>query len=59
MGQTQVKLLGTYLVPRADVNIAATFQSTPGPTICVELHRLERVDPAVARPSALGLPRQA
>jgi hypothetical protein len=27
---TQVKLLGTYLVPTVDVNIAATFQSTPG-----------------------------
>src|SRR4029450_286324 len=25
MGQTQVKLLGTYLLPKADVNIAATF----------------------------------
>ncbi len=27
---TQVKLLGTYLMPKADVNVAATFQSTPG-----------------------------
>jgi hypothetical protein len=27
---TQVKLLGTYLVPKVEVNVAATFQSTPG-----------------------------
>ncbi|HEX5107731.1 MAG TPA: carboxypeptidase regulatory-like domain-containing protein [Vicinamibacterales bacterium] len=27
---TQVKLLGTYLLPKVDVNVAATFQSTPG-----------------------------
>ena len=27
---TQVKMLGTYLVPKAEVNVAATFQSTPG-----------------------------
>jgi Carboxypeptidase regulatory-like domain len=33
MGQTQVKLLGTYMLPKADVNVAATFQSTPGPQI--------------------------
>ena len=30
---TQVKLLGTYMVPVVDVNLAATFQSTPGPAI--------------------------
>ena len=27
---TQVKLLGTYLVPKVEINTAATFQSTPG-----------------------------
>jgi len=27
---TQVKVLGTYLVPKVDINAAATFQSTPG-----------------------------
>ena len=27
---TQVKMLGTYLVPKVDINAAATFQSTPG-----------------------------
>jgi hypothetical protein len=30
---TQVKLLGTYLVPKVDVNVAATLQSTPGVAI--------------------------
>jgi carboxypeptidase family protein len=30
---TQFKLLGTYPVPKIDVDVAATFQSLPGPTI--------------------------
>ena len=29
--QTQFKLLGTYLVPKVDVQIGVTFQSAPGP----------------------------
>jgi len=29
--QTQVKFLGTYLVPKVDVQVAATFQNNPGP----------------------------
>ena len=28
--QTQTKLLGTYLVPKVDVQLAATFQNNPG-----------------------------
>jgi hypothetical protein len=31
--QTQVKFLTTYLVPRIDVQVAATFQNNPGPVI--------------------------
>jgi len=31
--QTQLKLLGTYLVPKVDVQLAATFQNNPGPLI--------------------------
>ena len=30
---TQVKLLGTYTVPRADLQVSATFQSLPGPQV--------------------------
>jgi hypothetical protein len=33
MGQTQVKMLGTYQVPKADFTVAATFQSVPGPLV--------------------------
>jgi hypothetical protein len=31
--QTQVKLLGTYTVPRIDVQLAATLQNLPGPQL--------------------------
>jgi len=31
--QTQTKLLGTYLIPKVDVQFAATFQNNPGPVI--------------------------
>ena len=31
--QTQLKFLGTYLVPKIDVQFAATFQNNPGPNI--------------------------
>jgi hypothetical protein len=30
---TQVKLLGTYIIPVIDMNVAATVQSTPGPVL--------------------------
>jgi hypothetical protein len=30
---TQYKFLGTYLLPKIDVQLAATFQSTPGPEV--------------------------
>ena len=30
---TQVKLLGAYLIPRADVQISGSFQSIPGPPL--------------------------
>jgi hypothetical protein len=37
MGQTQLKMLGTYTVPKADVTVAATFQSVPGPQVAANL----------------------
>jgi hypothetical protein len=30
---TQVKFLGSYLIPKADVQVSATFQSVPGPAL--------------------------
>src|SRR4030088_3319954 len=30
---TQVKLLGTYTVPKVDVQLSGTFQSLPGPQV--------------------------
>ena len=30
---TQIKLMGAYLIPRIDVQLAATFQATPGPQV--------------------------
>jgi hypothetical protein len=34
---TQVKMLGTYTIPRVDVQLAGTFQSLPGPMITASL----------------------
>jgi hypothetical protein len=31
--QTQFKMLGTYLVPKVDVQFGVTFQSAPGPAV--------------------------
>ncbi len=48
---TQVKLLGTYTVPKVDVQLAATFQSLPGPQHHGELRRHQRaqVQPSLGR----------
>ena len=48
---TQVKLLGTYLVPVIDMNVAATVQSTPGPVLAAnrQFSNVEII-PSLGRP---------
>ena len=52
---TQVKLLGTYLVPVVGMNLAATMQSTPGPVISANRVFLNSdVQPSLGRPLSAG-----
>jgi hypothetical protein len=49
--QTQVKMLGTYAVPRLDVQLAFTFQSVPGPIVSANLVVPNaQVQPSLGRP---------
>src|SRR5262245_22871595 len=48
---TQVKFLGTYLVPKVDVQVAATFRSLPGPGISANYIATNAVTfPSLGRP---------
>jgi hypothetical protein len=52
---TQVKLLGTYMVPKIGMNIAATVQSTPGPVVNANRTYLNaEVQPSLGRPLSAG-----
>jgi hypothetical protein len=52
---TQVKLLGTYTLPKANVNIAATVQSSPGAALTANYIATNAVvQPSLGRPLSGG-----
>ncbi len=54
---TQVKLLGTYLVPVIDMNLAATVQSTPGPVLAANRQFTNaEIIPSLGRPLSAQAP---
>jgi hypothetical protein len=52
---TQFKFLGSYTIPRADVQVSGTFQALPGPTIAANYTALNAaVQPSLGRPLSGG-----
>ena len=52
---TQVKLLGTYRIPKADVNFAATLQSSPGAILLANYQPTNAlIQPSLGRPLSGG-----
>ena len=54
--QTQVKFLGTYLIPRVDVQFGVTFQSSPGPSIAANFFVPVANISGLGRPLTSGAP---
>jgi hypothetical protein len=52
---TQLKMIGTYMVPKVDVRVAAVFQSFPGPPISANFNAPNAlVQPSLGRPLSGG-----
>jgi hypothetical protein len=52
---TQAKFLATYVLPRVDVNLAATVQSTPGPVVNANRNYSSgEIAPSLGRPLSAG-----
>jgi hypothetical protein len=52
---TQVKLLGTYTVPKVDVVVSSTFQSLPGPQVTANyVVANAAIEPSLGRPLSGG-----
>ena len=54
--QTQLKFLGTYLIPKIDVQFAATFQNNPGPSIAANYFVPAANIVGLGRPLSSGAP---
>ena len=54
--QTQLKFLGTYLIPKIDVQVAGTFQNNPGPNIAANYFVPASNIVGLGRPLTSGAP---
>ena len=55
MGQTQIKMLGTYPIPKVKVTVAGTLQSVPGPVVAANyVVPNALIQPSLGRPLSGG-----